>query len=227
MKFILLATVLLTSFTIGKSASAQNWDHYASFYIFAAETNTDIGGNSATLSFSDALENLDATFMGSYSADNGQWGFAIDYMMTDVGFGTGIVDASVKTQILTGYLSYKIYDTDTVRTDLLAGARWFDTDTTVTIGGISRSLADDWTDPVIGARARFGLGGNWSGTVLGDYGGSSGRETWQILLSADYAFNEHWSGRVGYRQISVSNNDFADSYKFEQKGPVFGVTYKF
>jgi hypothetical protein len=239
MRLFFASIFVAASLTAGAPVRAQDWNYSASIYVYAAETKTGIGDRSATLSFSDAVDNLDATFMGAFSAGNGQWGFLIDYMMTDVSFGNattgpafGGLNTSVTTRILTGYLSYRLYETDTVSTDLLAGARWFDTDTTLTLlpgtsPGNSRSLSDDWIDPVIGVHSRFSFSDRWAGTVAFDYGGLSDRDTWQVLLTADYAFNANWVGRIGYRHISVSNDERANSYSFKQSGPIFGATYRF
>lgn len=239
MKLTLSPIAIVASFCLCASAQAQEWKYTTSLYLFTAETKTSVGDRSATLSFSDALDNLDTAFMGSFGGSNGQWGFLLDYMLTDISFGNstpgtafGGLESSVKTQILTGYLSYRLYETGTVQTDVLAGLRWFDTDTTLTLlpgtnPGNSVGDSDNWTDPVIGVRSQISLAGNWSGTAVADYGGSSDRETWQVLLTADYAFNDNWVGRVGYRHIDVSNDGGLNDYSFEQSGPVFGITYQF
>ncbi|AXI45499.1 hypothetical protein C1J03_05275 [Sulfitobacter sp. SK012] len=239
MKFTLAPFAIAATCCLGVSAQAQEWKYATTVYLFTAETETSIGDRSATLSFSDALKNLDMAFMASFGGNNGQWGFLVDYMLTDIGFENSTpgpafsgLEASVKTQILTGYLSYRLYDTGTIQTDLLAGARWFDTDTTLTFlpgagAGTTVNDSDNWTDPVIGVRTRFDLNADWSGTVMADYGGSSDRETWQLLLTADYAFNEKWVGRLGYRHIDISNDEGPNNYAFTQSGPVFGITYNF
>lgn len=218
---------------------AQDWNYSTTVYLFTAETETNVGSASATLSFKDALENLDTAFMGVFEGNNGQWGFLVDYMLTDLSFDSSTsgaefdgVEASVKTQILTGYLSYRLYTKETVSTDLLVGARWFDTDTRLkllpgTSPGATADGSDSWIDPVIGLRSNFALSGNWSGTLVADYGGANDRETWQVLLTADFAFNENWVARLGYRHIDVSNDSFANGYGFTQSGPVVGVTYNF
>ena len=231
--------LVAAAFVASSPAHAQDWNYSAALYLFAAETETSIGDRSATLSFSDALENLDATFMGTFTAENGQWGVALDYMMTDIGFNTATpgpaysgLSTSIKTRILTGYLSYRLHETQTVSTDLLAGARWYDTNTTMTLQAgtsptNSRNTSDDWTDPVIGLRSRFSLNDKWSGTVVADVGGWEDRETWQVLVTADYAFSDKWVGRFGFRHISVSNDAGTNSYRFKQSGPIAGMTYRF
>ena len=239
MKRVALILSLFVQLAAAGVAHANDWRYAASFYVFAAETETRLGGQTATLSFSEALENLDSTFMGSLSAENGEWGVVLDYMLTDVAFNNetqgllfGGLEANVETQMLTGYYSRRFRDTNDFQADLLIGARWFKTDTTLTLlpgiaAGTSFSISDDWVDPVIGIRSRFQLGGKWSGSVLADIGGLDDRRTWQVLVTADYAFNDSWLGRIGYRQISFKNDEFADGYRFEQSGPLFGLTYQF
>ena len=48
-----------------------------------------------------------------------------------------------------------------------------------------------------------------------------------MLLTVDYAINDAWVLRGGYRYISVENVNDGNSYSFEQSGPVFGATYRF
>lgn len=239
MKSLLTPITFAAAVLTGAQAQAQEWKYTASFYLFTAETKTGVGDRSATLSFSDALENLDMAFMGAFEAHNGQWGVLVDYMLTDIGFdqstpGTnfGDLEASVKTQILTGYVSYRLYDTGSVKTDVLAGARWFDTDTTLRLTAgtspeNSRRTSDDWIDPVIGARSIIQINDKWTATALFDYGGMSDRDTWQVLLAANYAINDSWSASIGYRHIDVNNDEDGRDYSFEQTGPMIGVSYRF
>lgn len=221
-------------------AQDSDWDFGATIYLFTAETDVGIGDLESTLSFSDALDNLDFAFMGAFEARNGEWSFILDYMLTDLSFEndragpvvTG-VNASLKTQIINGYAAYRVYNTPDALIDLAAGFRWFDTSSDLSLlnGGTvlrSASTSENWVDPVIGVRAQFAFSEKWSGTVFADYGGfSSDSETWQVLLTANYAFNDRWVGRFGYRQISVDHDIDGNSFSFDQSGPILGVTYKF
>ena len=221
-------------------ALGDEWQFEGTFYLFTAETTTGIGGTESTLSFSDALENLDAAFMAGFSARRGPLTFILDYMYTDLSFngdtpGSAFSGArvSTSTQILSGMAFHDVHRTGTAFLALGAGFRWFDTDTTlrlspVTSPGVTRNENDSWTDPVIGALASVDFAGNWSGTALLDWGGFvDDRETWQVLLSANYAFNENWIARIGYRYISVENDGRGPDYSFEQSGPVLGISYRF
>ena len=228
------------------SAAAQqsDWSYEATIYLFMPETETTLdtpmGNLDATLSFSDALSNLDLAFMGAFSASNGRWSVLVDYNFTDLSFSNptqgpanGNLDTSVKTQFLSGYLGYRIYEAPTVNVDLAGGFRWFSTETdfTLTPGtapGRRVTVDSSWTDPVIGARARFVMAEKWTGTAFLDYGGfRSGSETWQVLLTADYAINDRWLIRGGYRYVSFEHEINGNDFSFSQSGPLIGATYRF
>lgn len=239
MKLASTATGISLAILVGAPVHAQDWTYTASVYLFSAETEVGLGDRSGTLSFSDALDNLDFAFMGAFTGNNGQWGFLADFMTLDLSFGNstpgpifGGLNTDVQVRTFSGYATYRIGDSATVQTDLLAGFRWFDMDTTLTLlpgtsPGSARSAGDDWVDPVIGIRTQFDIAGDWTGTFLADYGGSSDRDTWQVFATANYAFNENWVGRFGYRYLSVENDELTQPFDFSMSGPVFGVSYQF
>ena len=236
----LIGAAALVSLSGPSTAQAQDWSYMASVYLFAPETKTGIGGTESTLSFKDALDNLDVSFMGAFEARNGRWGLLADYMLNDVSFGNSVsnppvntVNTSTKTQMFNGYALYRVYDEQAVKVDLAGGFRWFSTKTALTLTpgllpGSSATVEESWVDPVIGARVRFDIADNWSGTAFFDYGGfSSDSETWQTLLTIDYALNDRWLLRGGYRYISVDHDINGTDFKFSQSGPIFGATYRF
>ncbi|WP_146345736.1 porin family protein [Falsiphaeobacter marinintestinus] len=227
------------------SVQASDWEYEATIYLFTPETKTAItspaGRLEGTLSFSDALSNLDMAFMGAFGASNGTWSVLADYMLTDLSFGNDTpgpafsgLNTTMKTQIFNGYVAYRVYDTPTVQLDLAGGFRWFDTETVLTLtpglspGRTSRAH-ENWIDPVVGLRARFDLSDRWTATAFFDYGGfSSDSESYQVLLTADYALNDAWVLRGGYRYISVDHTmDNGNDFEFSQSGPIFGATFRF
>lgn len=241
-----LSTLAATLLVAGPAfAQGSGWNYAASIYLFTPETTvgtTTPRGRpvEGTLSFSDALSNLDFAFMGAFEASNGRWSFLADYMLNDLSFGNstpgGIfsgVNTTFKTQILTGLAAYRVFETSTVQLDLAGGFRWFDTKASVTalpglLPGSTTAIREDWIDPVVGARVRFDMSDRWAGTVYADYGGfSSSSETWQMLLTADYAINDSWKLRVGYRYLSIDHAVNGNDFSFKQSGPIFGATYRF
>ncbi|WP_239059717.1 porin family protein [Ruegeria sp. PrR005] len=236
----LLTVSLLTTPAI---AQQSDWEYEGTIYLFAPETTTSIATPARTveskLSFSDAFSNLDFAFMGAFGASNGRWSLYLDYMFTDLSFGNpppgpvfSSVDTALKTQVLNGYVAYRVYEEPSVQLDVAAGFRWFDTRSTITLQPIppggSNTVDDSWTNPVIGVRARFKMSDRWAATTFFDYGGfQSGEETWQALLTADYAINDNWVLRGGYRYITVDHTLGTNEFSFTQSGPIFGATYRF
>jgi hypothetical protein len=243
-----LTGLVLMSAVMGAMTSARAqeglWEYKASFYLFAARTKTStgtpLGPVSAELSFSDALENLDLAFMGTLEASNQKWSFIGDYMFTDLSFqesspgpAMARANASVETQVFSGYALYRVHETAAASLDLGGGLRWFSTDTDIRlVGGAGNGLSfgadDSWFDPIIAARLNVALTDRWSGAALVDYGGfESGDDTWQVIVTFSYAINEKWLLRGGYRHIEVDGDVNGADFSFEQSGPVFGATYRF
>lgn len=239
----LTAVAALMSGT-GVLAQDAGWEYSASLYLFMAETTSGIsgplGGVESTLSFSDALSNLDFAFMGTFEASDGQWSLIADYMYTDLSFRgdtpgpafTG-ADTSVTTQVLSGYVAYRVLDDANVDVDIAGGFRWFNADVGITlVGGSgpapSRSFDDTSFDPLIAARVRFQIAPRWEGAAVVDYGGfSSDSETWQVLLLAAYEINDNWAIKGGYRYLDIDQTTNGRTLSFTQSGPILGVSYRF
>ena len=231
---------LLASICAPVAAQSDEWVFDGSLYLFAADTDVTVGDVEGTLSFSDALDNLDFAGMASLKATNNQWTFIGDLMYFNLGFENdrsgpliSKIDTDQKNTIFSGYALYRVYETGNVILDLGGGFRYFSTETTVTLRSDvlqTREVGadDDWTDPIIAAHAGFKLSDKWSSMLAGDYGSFvDDRETYSATLTFDYAFNDNWLGRIGYRYISVENKDGDVDFRFEQSGPILGVTYRF
>jgi hypothetical protein len=114
-----------------------------------------------------------------------------------------------------------------------AGARYFDLDTTLslsagTLPAQSRSLNDNWIDPVVGLRGNWAFSEKWSATAFVDYGGlRDTSETWQVLGTVNYQINEKLFARFGYRHMDVSKTIKGSDIDLAISGPVFGLTYRF
>jgi hypothetical protein len=236
----LSASVALAAWASSVTAQENDWELTASLYLFTPKTTTQIGALDSTLTFKDALENLDLAFMGAFEASNGRWGLLADYMLTDLSFRNETPDPAysglnteLKTQILSGYVAYRVYQDQKTTVDLAGGFRWFDISSSLTLlpgssPGMARSVNESWIDPVVGARVRYQFSQKWSGTVFADYGGdNSGSKTWQALATANYQINEKWAARFGYRQISFDHKIDGTPFSYDQSGPVFGVAYRF
>jgi hypothetical protein len=161
------AAALTALIALAGAASAQGtpWTYQATVYLFGAESevglDSPLGSIDGTLSFSDALENLDFAFMGAFVASNGRWSILGDYNYTNLSFGNetpgdafSSLDTAVKTQFLSGYVAYRVHETDAFFVDLGGGLRWFSTETTFDLApgtqpGATQVVDKSWTDPLI------------------------------------------------------------------------------
>lgn len=150
------------------------------------------------------------------------------------------IAANVDTQefMATLQAGYRIVDADGFSLDALAGARFWHISNEVAvtashplIGSVSATHKESfgWVDPVIGARAFFGLTDRLSvqGQVdIGGFGAGSDL-TWSALATVNYIFTDTLSVSAGYKVLDVDYSD--DGYVFDSRlsGPVVGLTYRF
>ena len=178
--------------------------------------------------------------MGAFSASNQKWTFVADIMYFNLGFSdrrssllVNKVKADLKATLFSGYALYRIYDTPTGHVNLGGGFRYFDVDTKLSLnGGLldgqSSSVDGSWTNPVVAVQARFELSDKWQTSFAADYGSfKNNRKTYQLTWTLDYSFADNWLAHAGYRYIRVENDRGAQDFRFEQSGPVLGVTYQF
>ncbi|WP_253285072.1 hypothetical protein [Ruegeria sp. HKCCD6119] len=111
-KSCLCAATLSASAATTAAAQQSDWSYEATIYLFMPETETSLstpmGTLDGTLSFSDALENLDFAFMGAFSATDGRWLILADYNYTDLSFSNstpGPASSGLETSFTTQYLS--------------------------------------------------------------------------------------------------------------------------
>ncbi|MBV9741706.1 MAG: hypothetical protein JOZ30_18840, partial [Hyphomicrobiales bacterium] len=102
---------------------------------------------------------------------------------------------------------------------------------------IAKSGNVDWTDPLIGARARFEIAPGQNIFVRGDVGGFGvgSKFSWQAIGGYSFDFAQSngvtYSGLVGFRALYVDYSQGSGqaryAYKMLQIGPAIGVGFKF
>lgn len=228
------------------AAGAEEWDFRASVYGWTPGLDTTVGTPQgdldASLSISDVLNDLDAAFMGTFEAQYGRWGLIGDLMYSDLTsskgtpFGTLYSKGKVETALttFTGYLAYRVWESDQGIFDFAGGFRafWLDTTTTL-VGGTQPTFSigseNDWVDPVIAARARVNINDKWFATALADAGGyfDGSSSTWQVFASVGYQFNPTWSMQLGYRYMNIEKEQGQGDLSMAMSGPLIGVSASF
>lgn len=242
-KTIVTALAMATC-PIAATAQDNGWDFFGSVYLWVIETNIDaatpVGSVSGTLSFSDALENLEMVFMGSLEARKGRWSLLADLFYTDLAFrdsvnpATGFTDARFSNEIVifSGLAAYRVMEEDSFSLDVGGGFRYIHLDNSLRLRGAGPTAvisgSDGATDAVVAARATIPLAQRTSASFYADYGfGSGGDYSWQALATLNYAISDRWTLRGGYRYMDFERDVGTTNYNIDLSGLILGATYEF
>jgi len=227
------------------AAEAQEWRYNLKLYgwvpALSATLGTPLGNVNVDQSMSDVLDQLDFALFGTFEAQRGRWSLIGDLahsklsqtetLLPPAPFGG--VRLETRLTAISGYVAYRVAETEMVGLDLAAGFRHYDLSLRAALTGPALQIrnADSWTDPVIGARATFEFGQGWRGALSLDVGGfgigSASDLSWQATAEVEYAFNDTWSALVGYRHLSIDRPAAKQPRKLELSGPVIGVRARF
>ncbi|MEQ9692899.1 hypothetical protein [Shimia sp. SDUM112013] len=240
MKKAIIPTIVALSMPL--TAQAAEWNYSASLYGWFPGLDSTIGTAFGDLdmdiSAQDLISNLDMAFMGTFEGHNGQWGYLADIFYSDIStnktgpFGFVSADLDLKLTLVSLAATYRVSETATSQVDLMGGLRGYDMDVGGQFNGGGNPTfggSDKWVDPVIGLRGRWALSDQWSLTALGDVGGFGlGSDlSWQVLATFDYALNDSWLLRFGYRHLEVDKPINGRDVQVGLSGPIFGATYRF
>jgi len=231
-------------------AAAQDaWDFAFTPYVWLPGLTNKLhteqfGTLEAETSGEDALSNLDMAFMAAFEARHGRWGLVADLLYVDLsseadaplGLVFDSVNSEVKGTALSGYAFYRVVEQPQVALDVGGGARayWLSFDTTLEsdrarIRPFEFDLSENWVDPLIAVRGIFTFSERWSANAVLDYGGFDGENdsTFQALASVNYAFNDRWTVRGGWRYLDIQKEINGLDIESELSGPIIGVGFHF
>lgn len=219
----------------------KKWKFYTLGYVWlaTAKGKTDVIGPlqpvDLDLSLGDVIDGFKFIFMGAAEARKDRFVILGDlsFVHLDADQGIGIRDPDFleaeldsRTAEITLLGGYRVINESNGTLDLLAGGRmnWFKT--TLQLEGPNRSaegsVKEDWLDPLIGARAKFPIGGKWGLSLYGDVGGVifGSDITWQGLATVDYQISRKMNLGVGWRhwKVDYDHGDFL--YNVRQTGPI-------
>jgi len=240
-----------------ESSADNGWQFAAAVYLWGA----DIGGHSASgsevdISFNDIFDNLNAGFMGTFEARKDKWLVLTDVVYLDVsaddktkvtvpvgpGIGPGPVpvDITAKAEIdLKGRVfqlagGYNLISDGPLMLDLLAGARYLDLDTDISVDlsalGRSRkfkaSESGNVWDGIVGVKGNYNLNPRWSLPYYADIGTGQSDFTWQVAAGVSYHAAKWEDIAFVYRHLEWDiGGDFVDELNFS--GPALGAVFRF
>jgi hypothetical protein len=198
----------------------------------------------SSVSVIDLLRHLHGIpIMGAFEVRQGPLGFLGDVLHVPV--NTNITtrnvfyqggSATLKTNMGTGLVVYRLLNTPSQFADLGAGVRaWsFSADLTLNPGelaGQSVNRSAGWGDPLVGGRYHYDFGNGFGLTAYGDVGGFGvgAHADWQVIGTIDYTLNSWINLHLGYRSLNF-NYQASDSnlgFNVHMKGPLFAGTFRF
>ncbi|TBY08173.1 hypothetical protein [Rhizobium laguerreae] len=257
LRFFLLAVVCLSGLSSASAADllpvtaptpearADGWNFSFSpyFWIAGLDGETSVLGLptvDVSQDFGDILSGVDFAFMGAGDARYDRYSIFTDMayvrVTTDSGTPRGILagEVDLKSVTFTALIggAYTLYEDDRTRFDVLAGARYWHLETTLSfsgglLAGVSRTDKEDWVDAIVGVKGSYAFNDHIFMTGWGMIGAGGATLDWDVLGALGYKFNDTVSAVLGYRAqgVDYSNDDF--SYDMIQHGPIIGMTIRF
>jgi len=243
-KVLAIATTLLM--VTSASAAAQYPDkpdyHFAvTPYMWFSSLDGDVGvravSTNVSLSSADILDILKFGVMLNGEAHKRPYVGAIDGIYTSVGDGrvfafrgdTGSLHLDQEQWIVHGQAGL-MYGDDVAGFDLLGGLRFWDVSAKLNVDAprvaAERSGSRSWVDATGGVRGHVAPGWfRFDGEVDGGGGGSRG--SWQAYGALGGTVYGHWTGRIGYRWLTVNYDHDNFLYDTTMQGVIFSVSFGF
>jgi len=216
------------------------------------------------LSFEDIFDMTTRGFQINTQARYGRLFFVFDGTWATLGHGEdllgGRIDFTVEQTIAEVHAGYRLLGPEFsasgsetadftrwgVELDAYLGVRYWRTDISLNVDlpgvppfippvQVAGSGTDEWYEPLIGARLRFGLTPKVGMSIFGNVGGfgigDAADLTWTATMSFDWQFGQRWGAAFGWRTQSVEemSGSGADRNGSEilTTGPIVGLIYRF
>ena len=248
---ILIALMMATLFSmagvnvahaVGSNSTDGEWEYsLAPLFLWAQgiEGKSTVGPSSAPLDveFSDALDNLEATFTIHYEMKRDALTLFAEYQFVDLGptaeTPVGVdLNVGFKNTIAELGVGYWVFGTERTDWELIGGARYTkqDLDVAVKNGPDLLEVDETWWVGFFGGRMSAELSKNWTFIGRADFGVGPGKTNriWNLNAMFDYRFKEWGSVFAGYKWMDFdyenSDNGF-DRYAYDatQQGPLVGL----
>lgn len=239
----------------GIAAETDRWEFEVTPYLLGAGMDGTTGTRGVTTdvdsSFSDILDNLDAGFMGLFTAQKGPWSFGVEaiYMKLEsdgsksvtgpLGRVTvkGALDVTSTMYVGQASVGYRVLD-DRTKLDLVGALRYtklevdldvaIDTADIVFPGGArSASGSDSWVDGVVGVRVLHPVSETVSLLGYADVGAGGSDLTYQFIGGLNWEFRKDFVAKVGYRYMYWDYESGGNVWDMSASGPYLGLGIRF
>lgn len=217
---------------------SDSWEYSASLNLWMpAITGTTHDGGDIDISFSDILDDLDFTFMGTFGAQKGKWGLLADVvylnMSQDVNIPIpgyeplAITNIEMKNWIVTPMVTYRVTEEGQLSLDVLAGARYLYIKMPIETNiPYSTSQSGDVWDGIVGVRGEYKIDEKWYMPFHFDVGAGDTDLTWQAFAGVGYKY-ESFDVIAGYRYLDWEMDDGDVLTDLTVDGPIVGFKWYF
>ncbi|TDI90796.1 MAG: hypothetical protein E2O75_05675 [Chloroflexi bacterium] len=247
---ILCGSLLATALAAGAAdaGSDDGWEIGAEIYLWAPwiDIETATGGN-IEITLDDILKDLDMLFMANVGVRHGRWSLLSDFVYFEIDQGDNtpllpgitLSDLTLEAWIVTPQVRYAAYETDDLRVELLAGARylWLEVQLDLDFRALlppggpilaKRTVSDsasNW-DGIVGVAGQWDFTDKWYASGYLDVGTGDSDYTWQALASVAYRF-KRLDAVVGYRYLDWEFDSDSPIKDMNVHGPFFGAKFLF
>lgn len=240
----------------GAASAGDDWQFEVTPYFLAASLDGTAGARGVEAdidaSFSDIWDNLDAGFMGLFTARKGPLLFGLEgvyFKLEDQDSGSvsgpfgkvdddGAMNVTSEMYIFQGSAGYRVIDAGT-SVDLLGAARYtklegeLEVKRTTTPGIVfpgGETRVDDsesWTDFVVGVHALHPVSDTVALLGYADVGAGGSDLTYQFMLGANWEFRKDYTAKVGYRELYWDYDDDGTVWDMTARGAYLGLGIRF
>jgi hypothetical protein len=187
-------------------------------------------------SFGEVLEDLDAAFFANALVRRDRFVATADVSyaaLSREGLVPPGIPASGKVSQLaiTALAGARVEDNDAISVDLLAGARLWNLDGSVSVPLVGVAVAPDKTfvDPIVATRINARVAPRLSALIQGDIGGFGvGSDfTYQVTGTLNYRLSDRFFLSAGWRHLHLDYANGGTRFEGSQTGPLLGITHRF
>lgn len=245
--YLLLISILMITEVSANDSSTQ-----VSVYGFVTDITgeTQVGNitSDVNVSSKEILDNFDLGLMAFIEHRRGKWSFIADVFYADISARKSKtvtpsaavqLDIGIKQLLVEGFVGYRIFEQDyrngQLGIDLLAGARYNKIELglepkAASLGltlAASRNPDEDWVDGVIALRAEYTQDRGWWVSAWADIGEGVDSDSYQLMGTVNYRFDNKINLFGGYRHYSFRNNLSRIGFDLDYSGPIVGISYGF
>ena len=244
-KYWIIAAINLYCSTASYAETTEKnheWHFEFAPYLWMSGIHGDITTKGKTtdvdLSFKDIIEHFQGGFQGHLEAGYKRWSLMLDATYLDLNddFEKQVDEipfkgnVKQKLDLIDAGVFYRILGSSSAALELLAGARYFESDVTIKFDHIPHKISDDEhsTSPIVGARVTYDFTSKIHTWIRGDIGGfhvDNMNNTWSAIAGLGYTIVDHVDIGIAYRAVKINYENDNSAINTLMRGPMIGVDF--